>query len=66
MIVTKKFTAKNTKELGICLRLMCADNIQASACAIKSNSGKVVFEIKANLDEDEVLMFEERYRTLIN
>ena len=58
------FTAVNDKQLGICLRMLFADNIQGFVKTIKNSKNKIEFHISINADEELFKELDERYKIM--
>lgn len=60
------FTAVNDKQLGICLRMLYAENIQGFVQTTKNSKDKIEFHISINADEELFKALEERYKIMIS
>lgn len=60
------FLAVNDKQLGICLRMLYAENIQGLVETVKNSKGKIEFHIRINEETGRFVQLDERYRILIS
>lgn len=60
------FLAHNNKQLGICLRMLFAEDIQGDVETVMNNKHRIEFHITANVDEQLFVELNERYETLIS
>lgn len=60
------FRAVNDKQLGICLRMLYAEEIQGFVETIKNDKGKIEFHVSINADEHLFEMLLERYEIMIS
>lgn len=54
------------EELGLCLRMLYAEGVQAIVETVRNSKGKIEFHIKANTDEALLRDLIERYNILIS
>lgn len=59
------FRATCDKHLGICLRMLYAEGIQAFVNVTKSNKGKIEFQIRIE-EQDKFETLRERYEIMIS
>ncbi len=62
----KDFLAVNSKQLGICLKMLYAENVIFYVKVVENNKGKINYMISAELDEKTYAELRERYRILIS
>lgn len=62
----REFTAKNPKQLDLCLRLLYAEHIQFYVRVRESTKKKIEYAIRAEVDEQKMNELEEKYRILIS
>lgn len=60
------FLAKNDKQLGICLRMLYADDIQPFVKTVMNEKGKIEFHVKIQADDSLFQMLDERYKVPIS
>lgn len=60
------FLAKNNKQLGICLRMLFAEDIQGTVKTVMNGKDRIEFHIYANVDEQMMKTLLDRYRILIS
>ena len=60
------FVAKNDKQLGICLRMLFAENLQYRVRVVMNDKNKVGFQIQAFVTKDEFEKLNRRYEILIS
>jgi len=58
------FIAVNDKQLGVCLRMLYAENIQAFVETVRNDKGKIEFHISIDADEQTTMKLLERYDIL--
>ena len=63
---SKYFKATNDKELGICLRLLYAENAQSFVEVIMNDKNKIEFHIIPIISEDKFDRLLEKYEILIS
>ena len=62
----REFTAKNPKQLDLCLRLLYAERVPFSVNVRESNKKKIEYVVMAKVDEQKADELEEKYRILIS
>lgn len=62
----REFTAKNPKQLDLCLRLLYAEHIAFSVSIRETNKRKIEYVIMVEASEQKVIELEEKYRILIS
>ena len=61
------FLATSNKQLGICLRMLYAENgIQGFVETVENQKGKIEFRISINATEEVFKMLKARYKILIS
>lgn len=60
------FLAKNNKQLGVCLRMLFAEDIQGTVKTVMNGKDRIEFHIYANVDEQMMKTLLDRYRILIS
>lgn len=60
------FLATNDKQLGVCLRMLYAEGIQAAVETLKNDKGKIEFHITIAADDELLEELLERYDILIS
>lgn len=60
------FLAKNNKQLGVCLRMLYAEEIQGTVKTVLNSKDRIEFHIYANVDEQTMEVLLKRYRILIS
>lgn len=58
--------AKNDKQLGLCLRMLYADNIPFTVKVVENNKQRIEFHVYAGTDESKVQELTERFRILVS
>lgn len=62
----KKFLAVNSKQLGICLKMLYAEKITFTVEVVENNKGKINYIISVDIDDSLDTKLRERYRILIS
>lgn len=62
----KKFTARNPKQLDICLKLLYSEGVSFTVSVMETTKKKILYEIKADANEHHVEELMEKYRILIS
>ena len=62
----KEFTAKNPKQLDLCLKLLYAERIGFSVRVCENTKKKIEYKIGIQATEQQVAELEEKYRILIS
>lgn len=62
----REFTAKNPKQLDLCLRLLYAEHIGFSVTVRETNKRKIEYVIGVDVTEQKMTELEEKYRILIS
>ncbi len=60
------FLAKNNKQLGVCLRMLFAEDIQGTVKTVLNGKDRIEFHIYANVDEQTMKILLDRYKILIS
>jgi hypothetical protein len=60
----KEFTAKNPKQLDICLRMLYAENLHFVVRVIETEKGKILYTIGIRAKLSKYQELSERYRIL--
>lgn len=60
------FLATNDKQLGVCLRMLYAENIQPFVETVMNEKNKIEFHVSINANEDTKEMLNERYQIMIS
>ena len=60
------FIAKNDKQLGICLRMLLAEGLEARLEMIFNSKGKVEFHVMTDVNFERFDELNYRYKTLIS
>lgn len=60
------FQAVNDKQLGICLRMLYAEEIQPFVITVMNDKGKIEFRVSINADDGLFEMLLKRYKVLIS
>lgn len=60
------FLATTDKQLGVCLRMLYADDIQPFVEVVMNDKRKIEFRISATVDDEQMLKLKERYEILIS
>ncbi|MCM1525248.1 MAG: hypothetical protein NC120_12415 [Ruminococcus sp.] len=60
------FLAVNSKQLGICLKMLYAEKVRYSVKVVENNKGKINYIINAEVDNDTYKKLRERYRIMIS
>lgn len=58
--------AVNNKQLGICLRMLFAENLDYIVKTVLNSRNKIEFHISVDTDEQTFQMLRERYEILIS
>lgn len=62
----KEFTAKNPKQLDLCLKLLYAERIKFSVRVCENTKKKIEYAIRVDATDEEAALLEEKYRILIS
>lgn len=62
----KSFTAKNPKQLNLCLRLMHAEKVSFVVKVRETERKKIYFEVTVEASRERLIDLEEKYRILIS
>lgn len=62
----RKFTAKNPKQLDLCLRLLYSEGVTFSVRVVESAKKKIEYEIGVDVSEQRMTELEEKYRIMIS
>lgn len=62
----REFTAKNAKQLNLCLRLLYAEHVPFSVNVRENTKKKIEFMISVEVSEQRMNELEEKYRILIS
>lgn len=62
----KEFTAKNPKQLDLCLRLLYAERIGFSVRVYENIKKKIEYKVGIQATEQKIAELEEKYRILIS
>ncbi len=62
----RELTAKNPKQLDLCLKLLYTENIGFSVKVCESTKKKIEYVITVDADEQKVNELQEKYRILIS
>lgn len=60
------FLAVNNKQLGTCLRMLFAEDIQGTVKTVLNSKDKIEFHIYANVDKQMLETLQKRYKILIS
>ena len=60
------FLAVNDKQLGLCLRMLYADGLNANVQTVRNDKGKIEFHIRTSVDGTYFNELLERYTILIS
>ena len=60
----REFIAKNSKELGICLKLLYAENVKFYVDVHENDKKKIYYSIEVDTDEQRREAIREKYRIL--
>nr|DAQ44360.1 MAG TPA: hypothetical protein [Caudoviricetes sp.] len=60
------FLAVNDRQLGICLRMLFAENLQPAVQTVLNEKGKIEFHISIAADDDLLEDLKQRYTILIS
>ncbi len=62
----REFTAKNAKQLNLCLRLLYAEHVSFSVRVQESTKKKIEYMVGVDVSEQRMNELEEKYRILIS
>ncbi|MCC8159746.1 MAG: hypothetical protein LIO53_00250 [Oscillospiraceae bacterium] len=62
----KIFSAKNPKQLDLCLRMLYSEHMVFSVRVVETDKKKIAYEIQVNADNNTAEMLKEKYRILIS
>ena len=62
----REFTAKNSKQLDLCLKLLYAERIGFSVRVCENTKKKIEYRIHVQATEQKATELEEKYRILIS
>lgn len=62
----KELTAKNAKQLGICLNLLHAEHEEFTVMIRESDKRKIYYAVGVEAEGERMLELEEKYRVLIS
>lgn len=62
----REFTAKNPKQLDLCLKLLYSEHVGFSVRVCENTKKKIEYMVRVDADDEQARLLEEKYRILIS